>query len=1007
MHVLPDDFRRVTGEPVSRGPLRVVIVDDNPDDRALARRELAREWPDVEVVEAGDAEALDRALDGAPELVITDSSLRFTDGLAVLRSVKERLPRCPVIMLTGTGTEETSVEAMKGGVDDYVLKQHLTRLVPAARAALDRAVEGRAVDLAERRYRELFENVPIGIFRVTPDGRVLDANPAVLAMFGVRSAAELEAGEGFSFADPEAHGHWRALAEEGALRGHEYEVRRADGTAMWLRLSGSAVRDPDGSVACYEAMIEDVTGKYEAATEMRLLQHAVEAAADAFIVTDRRVPERPIVYVNPAFERITGYALEEVSGRPVGFLYGPETDPARIEEIERAAAEARDVTVTLLEYRKDGSTFWMEVRLAYVRDESGAVTHVVGVNTDVSDEWRAIAALVESEERFRTLADSAPVMIWLADGEGGFTFVNRTALELTGRELEGPLGDGWLDDVHPDDRDRVRAAWERSFAARSVFENEHRLRHADGSFRWVLGRAVPRHAPDGSFLGYIGIGVDIHGRKLAESQLEETVSLLDALLESAPVGIAFLDTELRFGRVNPTLARINGLRLDEYEGKTTAELMPGIGEAAMRNQRQVLETGEALVGVEVAGEVPLRPGATSHFLTSYYPVFGAPGEIRGVGLVTLDVTERTRLEEQFLQAQKMEAVGQLAGGVAHDFNNLLTAINGYADLLLAQLGADHELRTEVEEIRAAGERAAGLTRQLLAFGRRQVFSPRVLDLNELVGNLEHMLRRVIGEDIELAVVSSAAPALVRADSGQLEQVVVNLVVNARDAIPAGGRVELAIRVLPGTHEVELSVTDTGSGIGEATRARIFEPFFTTKEVGKGTGLGLSTVLGIVEQSGGRISVESEPGRGASFRVALPRASGDGRAETGDAAARAGAGGTETILLVEDDPAVRELVRAVLADRGYTVLGTAGAQEAIDACAGHHAGIDVLLTDIVMPGVRGPELAEQIRLRCPGVRVVYMSGYADDVLAGGGKQDFLQKPFSAQDLAAKVREVLDR
>ncbi len=995
------------GEPVSAGPRRVVLVDDNPDDRALARRELTHEWPDVEVVEVGDAEALDHALGLAADVVITDHALRFTDGLAVLRSVKDRLPGCPVIMLAGTGSEETAVEAMKDGVDDYLLKQQVARLVPVVRAALERAAELRAASLAEKRYRDLFESVPIGIFRVTPDGRVLDANPAVLALFGVSSAAELEEGGGFSYADPDDRARWRALADEGALRGYEYEVRGADGTAKWLRLSGSAVRDPLGSVTHYEAMVEDVTAKYEAAAEMRLLHHAVEAAAEAFVISERRLPEDAIVYVNPAFERITGYTFEEISGRDLGLLHGPETDPAGVEKLKRAAAEGRDIEVTLLEYRKDGSIFWNEVKLAYVRDESGAVTHVVGVNTDVTDEWRAIAALVESEERFHMLADSAPVMIWLNDVDGHCTFMNKTALERTGRALEDELGGGWLDDVHPDDRDRVRAEWELGAAERRVVENEHRMRRADGSVRWGLARAVPRHAPDGSYLGYIGVGVDIHDRKLAESRLEETASLLDALLESAPVGIAFLDTQLRYVRVNPTLARMIGHSRAEIEGKTTAEIVPGVAESATRSQRAVAETGEALIGVEIAGEVASRPGETSHFLTSYYPVFGADGAIRGVGLVTIDVTERKRLEEQFLQAQKMEAVGLLAGGVAHDFNNLLTVINGYAELVAQQLGSEHELRTEVDEIRAAGERAAALTRQLLAFGRRQVINPSVLDLNELVGNLEHMLRRVIGEDVELVVIASPVPALATADPGQLEQVVVNLVVNARDAMPEGGRVELAIGVLPETDEVELSVTDTGSGIDEGTRTHIFEPYFTTKEVGKGTGLGLSTVLGIVEQSGGRVGVESEPGRGTSFRVTLPQAVDGGHAETGYAAGRAGAGGAETILLVEDDPVVRELVRAVLVEHGYSVLETAGAEEALAACADHHAGIDVLLTDIVMPGMRGHELAEHVRSHHPHVRVLLMSGHADGVFAGGGEQDFLQKPFSPQDLAAKVREVLDR
>jgi two-component system, cell cycle sensor histidine kinase and response regulator CckA len=389
------------------------------------------------------------------------------------------------------------------------------------------------------------------------------------------------------------------------------------------------------------------------------------------------------------------------------------------------------------------------------------------------------------------------------------------------------------------------------------------------------------------------------------------------------------------------------------------------------------------------------------------------------------VTARRRLEEQYRQAQKMEAVGQLASGIAHDFNNLLTVINGYADLLLQSLPPADSSQELLEEIRRAGERAAGLTRQLLAFGRRQVLAPRVLDLNAVAADTEAMLRRVIGEDVRLATVPGPGLWPVRADPGQVEQVLLNLAVNARDAMPTGGRLTIETRNVelddeyalahagahPGPH-VLLAVSDTGCGMTDEVKARIFEPFFTTKGPGRGTGLGLATVYGIVTQSGGHLGVDSEAGAGTTFRVYLPRAEGpvgEPKAGSGAPAPRRGA---ETVLLVEDDPAVRALNRHVLAGCGYTVVEAGDGDEAWRAAVRHAGGpIHLLVTDVVMPGQGGRALAERLLERHPGLKVLYVSGYTDDAVVRHGvlreAMNFLQKPFTPTALAHRVREVLDR
>lgn len=390
--------------------------------------------------------------------------------------------------------------------------------------------------------------------------------------------------------------------------------------------------------------------------------------------------------------------------------------------------------------------------------------------------------------------------------------------------------------------------------------------------------------------------------------------------------------------------------------------------------------------------------------------------------VLQDVTKRTQLEEHLRQAAKMEAVGMLAGGIAHDFNNLLTIINGYSELLLNSLPPSDPNHGAVEQIMKAGERAAALTRQLLAFSRRQVMQPRAINLNQLLGGLESMLRRLIGEDIDFRFVPARDLGHINADPGQMEQVVMNLVVNARDAMPRGGiltletnNVELDQRYIsthvtmtPGQY-IALVVSDNGAGMDAATRARIFQPFFTTKGQGKGTGLGLTTVFSIVKQNGGGVEVYSEPGKGTCVKVYLPRIDQPAVVETAAPAAKS-AHGSETILLVEDEDLVRNLVRETLRREGYRVLDAPNAPEARRICGTHRGKIHLLITDVVMPKEGGRDLAESLAPKRPEMKVLFMSGYTDLAVVNSGMLDsesaFIQKPFTPADLSRAVREILE-
>jgi PAS domain S-box-containing protein len=485
-----------------------------------------------------------------------------------------------------------------------------------------------------------------------------------------------------------------------------------------------------------------------------------------------------------------------------------------------------------------------------------------------------------------------------------------------------------------------------------------------------------------------------------------------AVLEATGDAFLALDRDWRCTYLNPRAEQLFGRGARELVGRALWEVAPeALGTESERACRRAVADRTP---VEVEG--PFGPGG------QWVEVRAVP-LAHGLGLVVRDATRRKRLEERLRQAQKMEAVGRLAGGVAHDFNNLLTVINGYGEAVAEFLPADHPAQEFVAAIRGAGERAAGLTGQLLAFGRQSVVAPRAVDLNAVVRGLRPMLGRLLGEDIDLSAHPAPDLGAVHADPGLVEQVVLNLCVNARDAMPRGGRltvetanVELGEEyaranpdVRPGAYGL-LAVSDTGPGIPADVLPHIFEPFFTTKPLGRGTGLGLATVHGIVRQFDGHLAVYTEVGVGTSFKVYLPRA-GEGVPAAPSGAPRAAPlGGTETVLLVEDEGAVRQLAAHVLREAGYTVLEAGGADEALTAAGRHTGAVHLLLTDVVMPGRSGREVAERLRADRPGLRVVYMSGYTDDAVVRHGvlaaDVRFLQKPFTAASLARKVRDALD-
>ena len=628
-----------------------------------------------------------------------------------------------------------------------------------------------------------------------------------------------------------------------------------------------------------------------------------------------------------------------------------------------------------------------------------------------------LGMLTESEERFRAMFEYAAVGSALVDLKGKIVSSNRELEELLAYrkdELAGKAADSL---VHPDDAERDRRLFAELIAGkRDTYQIESRYVASDGSVVWgQVAVALVRDAADRPHFA-ISMVQDVSERKQAEEALRQSEERYRELFENANDMVFTLDLDGNFTAINGSGERITGYERDELLGRNFAQLVAAedaefsYGLASDGEAR----TFECSIIASDGRRVPIE--VASRLIREH-------GEAVGVQAIARDVSERRELEERLRQAQKLEAIGLLAGGVAHDFNNMLTAITGYSDFALAALDTGRGVRrADIEEIAKAAERAGALTSQLLAFSRKQILRLEVVDLNDVVGEMDKLLRRLIGEHIDVVTAFGAGLGRVKADRSQLEQVIVNLAVNARDAMPNGGKLVIetanadpeevaahAPELGSGAH-VLLTVTDTGCGMDAATQARIFEPFFTTKGRGQGTGLGLATVYGVVKQSGGHISVESEPGAGTKYRIYLPRVDDPVAISDNGVEPVESASGSETILLVEDEEIVRKLIRDTLRRSGYTVVEAEDGVDAMRICERRSEPVDIVVTDVVMPNMTGPELIERLASAQPQLKVLYVSGYTDGRVTPQGElgadTDLLMKPFTPNHLARKVRELLD-
>jgi two-component system cell cycle sensor histidine kinase/response regulator CckA len=919
---------------------------------------------------------------------------------------------------------------------------------------------------AEERFRLLVEHSTEAIALLDADGRIRSAGQGIGSLFG-RADAEMTGRLVFEMVHPDDVAKARELF--GTIRARpgvpvSGSVRCAHKDGSWRSIEAMAVnRLDDPSVGAIVANYRDVTEHRRVEEALRaseaLYRVVTESASDGIITIDSTSRIR---FVNPAAERLFGWSSAELVGQPLTLLM-----PDRLASSHEMSFDSYLTTgqrhvawsgVSLKGRRRDGTEIALEVSLSEYAAEGERL--FTGVIRDVTARRRAEhvqTALYHISEA----ASQAPGLPQL------LAAIHRIVGELMpARNFYISLYDAaadlisfpyYVDEMDPPPAPRKPAKGLTEYVLRTgkpllgkpeVFADlieRGEIKMAGAKCVHWLG--VPLVA-GGRTIGVLAVQTYAEGEQYGEPELgilrfvstqiamtierkraEEARRKADA--ELAVLGAAMrqvaeialiTDREGMIEYVNQTFERVTGFTREEAIGQSPRLLRSGVHEPDVyRKLWETLLAGDVYTGVLVNAK---KSG--EHFTAEVVitPLRDERGAITHFVELQRDVTVERQLQEQLRQAQKMEEVGRLAGGIAHDFNNLLTAILSYTDFVLFALGADHPAREDAEQVRGAALKAAGLTRQLLAFSRRQVLQPRLLDLNGVVSEMERLLRRLIGEHIVLKTRLAAGLGAVRADPSQIEQVVVNLAVNARDAMPQGGvlTIETAlvderevrghgkVTVARGSY-VMLRMADTGTGMDAETRRRLFEPFFTTKERGQGTGLGLATIYGIIKQSGGYIWVESEPGAGTTFTVHLPQVESAATAPSGVASTlKESLRGSETVLLVEDDRAVRDLGRRSLADQGYRVLEAVNGAEALRLASSYEGPIHLLLTDVVMPEMGGRALAEALGATRPDMALLFVSGYTEDAVIQHGIQEsglpFLQKPFTPSSLLGMVREVLD-
>ncbi len=896
-------------------------------------------------------------------------------------------------------------------LSEFYISRETTSLVPHRRhASISEDTE----------FQNLVQALPDAIL-VHCSGTIVFVNPAMLKLLGASSPSQLLGRQLFDFIHPdfipaiqERIRRFPTLAPdtpfEHLMLGIDGSHKDVEGLAIPITWEGTPA---------IEVVIRDISERRKAQHSVQEWNKRLELAQKSGLkigLWQWDMGKNTVEWSDESYRQF-GLQRDNFSGRVEDATASihPDDLPRVKKAIERSVATSTDYAAQYRTVWPDGTVCWIDARGSIVRNGS---TKMIGIGIDITDLKKTEEALRRSEAHYRLLFDQNPQPMWVYEESSlRFIAVNQAAIDHYGYTREEFLS-MTLREIRPDeDVPKLLDFLARSRPPGRSRAGIWRHRTKDGTIIYVdiAEQEIEFEGHSASLV----LANDVTDGLKAEEALRISEEKYREFIENASFGIYRCTPDGTLLDVNPALVSMLGYnsKLDLMKCNLTsiyknesdrAHVLASYGseDRVSGFTADWKRKDGSVITVRLAGKEIRRDDQISHY-----------------EVIAEDITETRLLEEQLRQSQKMEAVGRLAGGVAHDFNNALGVITGYSELLQFKLTHDETLHRQAGEIFKAGQKAASLTRQLLAFSRKQTMRPQVLNLNTVVREVDKMLRRLIGENIDLVHVGASDLAMVMADPGQMEQVLMNLSVNAHDAMPMGGKLRIETTnvvldeafanrykyVKPGRY-VMLSVTDTGCGMGEKTQSHIFEPFFTTKEIGKGTGLGLSTVYGIVKQSRGYIWVDSAPGEGARFRIYLPATSDVSESPSAEQNTVSIPLGSETVLLVEDEPALRELACSSLRSGGYTVLEAANAESAVAIAKQHDGRIHLLLTDVILPGVSGKELAETLTNGYPELKTIFMSGYTDDLLGQhgvlGAKIALLEKPFSNKILLTKIREVLD-
>ncbi len=902
-------------------------------------------------------------------------------------------------------------------------------LVGVFRDTTERNEAREAVRRSEERFRQVAESAGEFIWEVDANGLYLYASPVVKQILGYTPDEVVGRMHFYDLFAPETREETKTAAFEVFARREEFRAFpnlnvTKDGRVVALETSGLPILDGNGNLLGYRGANTDITERRQAEEALRESEERhrtiLQAAMDGFWVADM---QGRLLEVNESYCRMSGYSAEELLAMRISDLEANETASETADHIQRLLAQGEH-RFESQHRRKDGSVLDVDISAQYQPTDGG---RIVTFLRDITERKRAGGILAASEERFRALAESSLVGIYVLQ-DGKYAYVNPAMAGVFGYSVAEMTGMTPHDIVHPSHHAMVDENIRRRITGEvHSMHYQVRGRYRDGSIRDVeVYRSTVQLNGRPALVGTL---VDITERKRAEETLRESAERFALILEATSGGVWDWNIPSGDAVFSPRYSTMLGYEPEEFAKsyKSWGSLVHPDDIERVRQHHADHFAGHTDFSIEFRMR---EKSGNWHWIHSRGLVIEWDAEGRPVRMVGThsDIQERKRAEEernslqlQLAQAQKMESIGRLAGGIAHDFNNLMSVILLHGESALEELRSGDPVTGVVTAMQQAARRAVALTRQLMAFSHQQVLETEVLNLNSVVAECEKMLRRLIGEDIDLVFIPGSGLGMVKADPGQLDQIIMNLAVNSRDAMPQGGKLtietanveldegdaSLNAEAKPGSY-VMLAVRDTGVGMDKEVQDRVFEPFFTTKEVGKGTGLGLSIVYGIVKQSNGYVTLHSEPGHGTEFRIYLPSV-----LETPEpllaTEAAPGQRGVETILLAEDEPALRDKICELLEGAGYQVLVGKDVDEVVQIAKHHKGPLDLLLTDVVMPNLSGPLLAQHLQPLHPQTKVLYMSGYPDprklnSVLAS--EADFIQKPFTKQKLLRRLREVLE-